>query len=469
MEKKQVSFISTTKKEKNIAPTDIIEVSKITDLPNTEPSLYKEDEHFTPAATSAPMVSSLNAQLRKDLWDKDPSGLAFFLHRAKGNPKNLIKHHITNPGDISLLPYDEALQIVDKFGTNTAKLHLIFAAHTMRQEQPWVSQFNLRISDLIEEIGWDKDTNRPKYEKIKTIAQHAFALDCITVQATWVEGRHRKGGLMASVEVSRMWNVRVHLVGQQNLQGKVERPEEGIITIRPGLWTDSFLNKAGCEAKKALYQFGYLAQDILKIDPYHDDLALRLGLHLTVESRFHISGTYRVQTLLEALVPQNIIDEAWENRDKARKLTNRWNHALKVLSELKRAFQIEFDQATYPEALRPYSKSRKPRGYFEQLLAAKITIHPPAPIPELIAAKTQPKLDKSKNITPLRNVNKSVNVSTTETGNQIKDARKAKGWSQAKLAGFVGISQRYISMFERGDRTPNSKQFSKIKKILDIQ
>lgn len=469
MEKKQVSFISTTKKEKDIAPTDIIGVSKIADLPNTEPSLYKEDEYFTPAATSAPMVSSLNAQLRKDLWDKDPSGLAFFLHRAKGNPKNLIKHYITNPGDISLLPYDEALQIVDKFGTNTAKLHLIFAAHTMRQEKPWVSQFNLRISDLIEEIGWDKDTNKPKYEKIKTIAQHAFALDCITVQATWVEGRHRKGGLMASVEVSRMWNVRVHLVGQQNLQGKVERPEEGIITIRPGLWTDSFLNKAGCEAKKALYQFGYLAQDILKIDPYHDDLALRLGLHLTVESRFHTSGTYKVKTLLQALVPQNIIDEAWKNRDKARKLTNRWNHALKVLSELKRAFQIEFDQATYPEALRPYSKNRKPRGYFEQLLAAKITIHPPAPIPELIAAKTQPKLDKSKNIPPLRNVSKSVNVSTTETGNQIKDARKAKGWSQAKLAGFVGISQRYISMFERGDRTPNSKQFSKIKKVLDIQ
>ena len=139
MEKKQVSFISTNKKEKNIAPTDIIGVSKITDLPNTEPSLYKEDEYFTPASTSAPIVSGLKVQLRKDLWDKDPSGLAYFFHSAKGNPKNLIEHYITSPGDISLLPYDEALQIIDKFGTNTAKLHLIFAAHTMRQEQPWVN------------------------------------------------------------------------------------------------------------------------------------------------------------------------------------------------------------------------------------------------------------------------------------------------------------------------------------------
>ena len=459
---------ASIQKKTTIKSGDMIEVKKITDLPITEPPLYRKDEYFTPAATSAPMVSSLRAQLRKDLWSEDPSGLAYFLHLAKGNPKNLIEHHISSPGDISLLPWEEALQIIDKFGTNTAKLHLIFAAHTMRQDSPWVNQFNLKISDLIEEIGWDKNTNYPKYEKIKNIAKHAFALDCLTVQATWVEGKHRRGGILASVETSRMWNVRVHLIGQQNLQGKVEQPEDGIITVRPGLWTDSFLNKAGCEAKKALYQFGYLAQDILKIDPYHDDFALRLGLHLTVESRFHTSGTYRVQTLLEALLPRTEIDEALENKDKTRKLTNRWNHALKVLSELKRAFQIEFDPVTYPKELRPNSKARKPRGYFEQLLAAKITIHPPAPIPELLAAKTQPKQIKQKIDPPLKTVRKTTTQTTTVTGTQIKNARKAKGWSQAKLAGLLGVSQRYISMFERGDRIPNSKQFSKIKKLLDI-
>ncbi|MDJ0636957.1 MAG: helix-turn-helix transcriptional regulator [Xenococcaceae cyanobacterium MO_188.B29] len=459
---------ASIQKKTTIKSGDTMEVKKITDLPITEPPLYRKDEYFTPAATSAPIVSSLCAQLRKDLWSQDPSGLAYFLHHAKGDPKNLIEHYISNPGDISLLPWEEALQIIDKFGTNTAKLHLIFAAHTMRQEKPWVNQFNLKISDLIEEIGWDNNTNYPKYEKIKNIAKHAFALDCLTVQATWVEGRHRKGGVLASVETSRMWNVRVHLIGQQNLQGKVEQPEEGFITVRPGLWTDSFLNKAGCEAKKALYQFGYLAQDVLKIDPYHDDFALRLGLHLTVESRFHTSGTYRVQTLLEALLPKTVINDAFDNRDKARKLTNRWNYALKVLSELKRAFQIEFDPKSYPKELRPNSNARKPRGYFEQLLAAKITIHPPAPIPELLATKTQPKQVKPKINPPLKTVRKTTEQITSVTGTQIKNARKAKGWSQAKLAGLLGVSQRYISMFERGDRTPNSKQFSKIQKLLDI-
>lgn len=252
------------------------------------------------------------------------------------------------------------------------------------------------------------------------------------------------------------------------LEKKIDESTDVYITIRPGLWTDAFLNRAGCEAKKALYQFGYLAQDILKINPYQDDLALRLGLHLTVESRFHTSGTYKVQTLLEALLPKTIINEASENRDKAYKLTNRWNHALKVLSELKRAFQIEFDPVTYPEELRSNSKIRKPRGYFKQLLAAKITIHPPAPIPELLAAKTQPKQVKPKSDSSPKNVKEPVAQTTTITGTQIKNARKAKGWSQGQLAGFLGVSQNLVSLIERDKRSINKKLRTKVGKLLEI-
>ncbi|MDJ0650313.1 MAG: helix-turn-helix transcriptional regulator [Xenococcaceae cyanobacterium MO_188.B19] len=459
---------ASIQKKTTIKSGDTMEVKKIPDLPIIEPTLYRKDEYFTPTATSAPIVSSLHAQLRKDLWSEDPSGLASFLHRAKGKSSNIIEHYITNPGDISLLPWEEALQIIDKFGTNTAKLHLLFAAHTMRQEKPWESKFTLSANDIISELGWDKRTDLKNTQKLKEISKLAFALGCLTIQATWVEGRGNNK-VSCSVQTSRIWETYIDVrSGQLNLEQKIDEPTDVYITVRPGLWTDAFLNRAGCEAKKALYQFGYLAQDILKIDPYHDDLALRLGLHLTVESRFHISGTYKVQTLLEALLPKTVINEALDNRDKARKLTNRWNHALKVLSELKRAFQIEFCPTSYPKELRPNSKARKPRGYFSQLLAAKITIHPPAPIPELLGANTKPQQIQAK----LNSVKKIVKESTARaiplTGTQIKNARKAKGWSQAKLAGLLGVSQRYISMFERGDRTPNSKQFCKIKKILDI-
>jgi DNA-binding XRE family transcriptional regulator len=465
MEKKTASIKTnkTKKNQKDLASLDIMEVSKLTDLPNTEPPLYQKDEYFTPTATSAPMVSSLRAQLRKDLWDEDPSGLAFFLHQAKGKSSNIIEHFITNPGDISLLPWDEALQIINKFGTNTAKLHLIFAAHTMRQEKRWESKFTLSANDLIAELGWNKRTDITKAQKLKEIAKLAFALGCLTIQATWVEGRGNNK-ISCSVQTSRIWETYIDIRSEQlNPKKEINESTDVYITVRPGLWTDAFLNKAGCEAKKALYQFGYLAQDVLKIDPYQDDLALRLGLHLTVESRFHISGTYKVQTLLEALLPKTVINEALDNRDKAYKLTNRWNHALMALLELSRAFQIEFDPVSYPEELRPHSKTRKPRGYFEQLLAAKITINPPAPIPELLAAKNQPKVDP-----PLKTVKESIVETTILTGTQIKNARKAKGWSQGQLAGFLGVSQNLVSLIERDKRAVNKKLKTKIGKLLEI-
>ena len=471
MKKKKSTSIQSKKTADSVGMMKIrkIQIPKSHDV---EPPLY-QNEHFTPAATSAPIVSSLRAQLRKDLWDEDPSGLGYFLHQAKGKSKNIIEHYITSPGDISLLPWDEALQIIDKFGPNTAKLHLIFAAHTMRQEKPWESKFTLSANDLIAELGWDKRTDIKKSQKLEEIAKLAFALGCLTIQATWVEGRGNSK-VSCSVQTSRIWETYIDVQSEQlNREKKIDESTDVYITVRPGLWTDAFLNRAGCEAKKALYQFGYLAQDILKIDPYHDDLALRLGLHLTLESRFHTSGTYKVQTLLEALLPKTVVNEASENRDKAYKLTKRWNYALKVLSELKRAFLIEFDPVTYPRELRPNSEARKPRGYFEQLLAAKITIHPPAPIPELLAGKNQPRQIEPRQIKPkidppLKTVKEPTAQTSSLTATQIKKARKEKGWSQAKLAGLLGVSQRYISMFERGERTPSSKQLSSIKILLDI-
>ena len=115
-------------------------------IPKCEPQL--EDLAKLPSA--AVMFSSMEACTRKDLWQKDTEGTAYLQHKAKTNLKNYIEHYISTPGDITLLPWDEAQQIIDKFGFTTAKLHLIFAAHAMTQQKPWESQFNLKVRDLQE-------------------------------------------------------------------------------------------------------------------------------------------------------------------------------------------------------------------------------------------------------------------------------------------------------------------------------
>jgi DNA-binding transcriptional regulator YiaG len=258
-----------------------------------------------------------------------------------------------------------------------------------------------------------------------------------------------------------MWSVVVDPRGQLNLEGKVEKPEEVYITVQPGLIFQSFLNKAGSRLKEALYQFGYLAQDILRIDPYHDELALRLAIHLTMDSRIHATGKYRVATLLEAMLPHTVIDAARSDKRKGYDLKQRWDNALKLLLKLR--WQIHFDES-YPEWLQPGSKAPKPEDWrkikiIERLLQAKLTINPPEPIPELLKAKVEPK-PKTQKLQPA--------TATRLTGDQIRKAREAKGWTQRKLAGWMGVTQTLVGYWEKGKRTPSSDMEAKLRQLLEI-
>ncbi|MBW4598558.1 MAG: helix-turn-helix domain-containing protein [Calothrix sp. FI2-JRJ7] len=431
-------------------------------LSSVEPVPESQLKPIVPVPSSALMFSSMEAYTRKDLWRQDTEGIAFLQHRAKGNPNNYIEHYISSPGDITMLPWNEAQQIIDKFGFTTAKLHLIFAAHTMNQENPWQSTFNLKASDIIQEFGWDKNHDKPKQEKLLEIASTAFALDCLLVKTVWVEGRNKKGEIIGSAPIGRMWNVQIKATGQFNLEGKIDNPDEVYITIQPGLWTHDFLNRAGAKSREALYQFGYLAQQVLKIDPYHDELALRLAIYLTLDSRVRLDGKYKVIELLEIAFPKTAIEQAQLERRKAYDLKQRWDNAIMLLLEL--GWQIVFDSESYPNWLRPECKDKKPKGYLEKLLSAKLTIKPPAPIPELIASKAKPKKKP-----PRLKAKPTAPPKISLTSNQIRDARIAKGWTQAKLAGFLSVSQKLISLIERGERTVNSELGAQIRTLLDIQ
>ncbi|MCV3217092.1 helix-turn-helix domain-containing protein [Plectonema radiosum NIES-515] len=425
-------------------------------------SLFKSHP-FEAIPTAALMLSSINSQIKKqESWQKNEEGIAVAQHRAKGNPQNYIEHYISTPGDITLLPWNEAQQIIDKFGFNSAKLHLIFAAYTMEQSKPWESLFSIKGSDLIEKIGWDKRTDLPKYQKLLEIAKTAFALDCLLVKTVWIEGRNRKGGINASTPVGRMWNITIVPYGQVNTSGKIEEPSEVQIIVQPGAWTKYFLNRAGAESREALYQFGYLAQKVLEIDPYHEELTLRLAIYLTLDSRVRLDGKYKVEELLEIALSKTEIDKALSNFRRAYDLKQRWDNALKYLLNL--GWQIAFDPETYPEWLRPDYTQKQPRGYFKKLLDAKITIKPPHPIPELIASKVKPKVQqlqpKTKDTTP-----EDIKL----TGSQVREARIAKGWPQTKLASFLGVSQKFISLVERGERPLSLQQAAYVRFLLDIK
>ena len=453
------------KLDENTHPTDYNIVNNhIQGYRDSQQSPLFKSQPFEPIPTAALMLSSINSQIKKEeSWQKNEEGIAVAQHRDQGNTQNYIEHYISTPGDLTLLPWNEAQQIIDKFGFNSAKLHLIFAAYAMRQERPWESLFPVKGSDLIEKLGWHKRTDLPKYQKLLEIAKTAFALDCLLVKTVWIEGRNRKGGINASTPVGRMWNITIVPYGQVNTSGKIEEPSEVQIIVQPGAWTKYFLNRAGAESRFALYQFGYLAQKVLEIDPYHEELTLRLAIYLTLDSRVRLDGKYKVEELLEIALPKTEIDKAKSDRFKAFSLKQRWDDALKHLLN-KLNWQIVFDPQTYPEWLRPEYTQKQPKGYFKKLLDAKLTIKPLYPIPELTASKVKPKVQQlqplAKDTTP---------EDIRYTPHQVREARTAKGWSQAKLAGFLGVSQKFISLIERGERTLSLQQAALVRMLLELK
>lgn len=421
-----------------------------------------------PIPTSIPIASSIKAQLRPELWQRNEENLAVFQHQSKSNPANFIEHYITNPGDIALLPWEAAEQIIDKFGFDTVKLQLIFAARTMAESEPWKSSFTLKATDVVNLLGWDRNHNSSLAEKRNTVAAAAFALSCLMVKSVWIEGRGKRK-VDASMPVGRMWDILIDSHGQIDLATrKIEKPEEIYITVSPGGWTKHFLNRAGNRAKEALHQFGFLARDILKIDPYHNELALRLAIQLTLDARIRARNQnpygYTVINLLEEVITKTDINNALTDKYKARDLRKRWDKALTLLTEL--GWEIEYDPETYPEWIRPNSDAPKPPDWrkvkiIERLMKAQLDIKPPHPIPVLLAKLKNPKPQKVLATEPI--------ALNELTGEVIKAGRKERGWSRKELAGFLGISADYVGKLERGDRQITDQLETSLRKLLKLE
>jgi DNA-binding transcriptional regulator YiaG len=445
--------------------------------PNTEVRLSQVDT-IAAIPTGLPIVSSISAQLQTELWKPDAGGVAHFRYYSKNNQSNFLEHYITSPGDIETLPWEAAEQIINKFGFNTVKLQFIFAAHAMRQGKPWESTFTLKASDIVTELGWDKNHSSTLPAKRNEVASIAYALSCLLVKAVWIEGRG-KTKVDASTPVGRMWEVLVDVHGQFDwTTGKIDQPDEVYITVRPGLWTAHFLNQAGSRAKEALYQFGYLALNILRLDPYHDELTLRLAIHLTLDVRIRARDRnpyeYKVKTLLEAVLPEIVVQEARRSSEKARSLFDRWNHALKLLLELgwyPENYSPELDASLdktpmfytkpYPEWLDPCHKLRKPKGWIELWLEQKLVIKPPNPIPQRMEAFAQPKQARQRKL--------EANALTRKlTGSDVKIVRKARKWTQAKLAGTLKVHQSLIAKIESGDRPISPELEISLRRVLDL-
>ena len=59
-------------------------------------------------------------------------------------------------------------------------------------------------------------------------------------------------------------------------------------------------------------------------------------------------------------------------------------------------------------------------------------------------------------------------VNNKAIGRNIRNARKAQGMTQEKLAECMGVSSAYIGKLERGERTANLDNLSELANILTV-
>ncbi|MBO3458418.1 helix-turn-helix transcriptional regulator [Aetokthonos hydrillicola Thurmond2011] len=435
--------------------------------PKPVPVTEERLREITGLPTPAPLRAGVESHYRPDKWKRDANNYGVFEAASKTNPTNRVEVFIGGEKDGDILALEAARQVIDLMGIDAAKLQLVFAAHAFNKHHLFNSKFSLKGKEIIKQIGWDKKHRLTNSEKLAELASIAFHIGRMLMQCTWVEGKPKGNKVDVSVSVSPLWVVEVDARGQKNIfTGKVDNPDEVYINVSPGPWTEKWLNRMGFKAGFALHQFGWLATEILKIDPYHDELALKLAIHLTMVSRIKVQDKnqyeHKVGTLLEAVELEARINAARQEKREAYNLKQRWDNALTLLMSM--GWRVIFDDTTYPEWLKPDSQAEKPSDWkkekiIDRLWKAKLTIKPPDPIPTLLAAKTEPL--QLKPVAPTKS-------EPILTGTDIRKQREAKGVSQTALAEWAGKTKAWLCMVEKGKRKIGPKEAKELWAGIDF-
>jgi len=387
--------------------------------------------------------------------------------------EGFIQHHIVRQSpssqQIELVPGKAAWEIIQQFGPEAAYVFLIFSSYATDSDEPWAEQIRLKGTDLIRLFGWDKRTDITIAQKLKKIG-HLVELVC---SLSVLVKNINIGAKRYNVERGAMWILEgLGYAGQLALTMDINQPnsptyeagdpDELYIKVRPGVWTEKFLNASdGSGAKEALFQYGYLAKSTLQINPYRQRLASKLAIFLTIMSRIRDDGRYEVQTLLERLEPKELLETVQKDRLRRVKLIDQWDSALLTLKEL--GWEIDFDPATYPESIRPaWSLSEdaasgyRPRNWLATWLKAIVIIKPSVKIQEKLGAHIPVALKPERPQVQ----------SPMLTSEAIQTALDAKGMTKAQLADALQVDRSLVTRWLKGQRTIQPKHLEQIKMLL---
>lgn len=419
---------------------------------------------------------SLNSRSPQESWQKDLNNCAYYCEKHSDN--SYVK--LTLQDDAGIFLWDEAIKILEKQGPESALFNIYLTGQLLARPGKIADKLTLDAETILQDLGWNKRKRATQSDKLKKIYHLAFMLSCFRTRYEINTKLRGHQNLVTFADEGNAWHIRFKSIGEKSLFSdsassiQDDRLHKLWLEIAPGAWVEHFLNlqKASDYPEKALYQYGYMCGQITKIDPVHDELALRIALHIATENTTNNSGLYKVRDLLRTRFSEHELKvatnspDAIKRRRASEKIRNQWVAAISRLHEL--GWQIKAEPQSYPNWLRPNwlqdegyrFDNKKRRNIINTLLIAQIEILQPEPIPaknqeisQLPPQKIQAKKSPDKNcLTP----------------QQIRDARKEKKYTTRQLAGMLKISPSMISQYENGTKRPSRKTEKSLRKILKI-
>jgi hypothetical protein len=427
--------------------------TSVPDRPTTNPNLFA-NQSTSRMASALPIweASNILTQRHHLPWSSDADGKLCYA-KDVGDGKGAIHFWVTeNLEDEFPVPLAgaAALAVVDAFDIRAACMHLIYAASAAQLDRPWEKELIIDDRQIESYLGLKKRTDMNRQEKLALIEEIAKQPCKITTFISWPTQGKVKG---FTLEEGRLW----HLMGiryhyQQSLLGEKELTGMTFI-VKAGLWAKYFLNEEGKKSKTALYQSGLLPKALLEAVMsvwQHREGAARLMVWLLFKAQFNRQYPLNVQSLMEVAYGVERIEQARHNSELRKKLANSWDEDLMTLHD--RGWKLNFDPETYPLSIQPSGFGRdtaqRPRGFFEQLLSARLWI-----IPEDSLLQEASSLHVAEDHTLPSDPPAERSPLMILTGSQVRAMRIAKGWSQRKLASLTGMSQGLISLIENEERT----------------
>lgn len=438
------------------------------------------------ATTNEVTMLGFRALPRPDKWTAaEEDGRGRYLHE-RSDKNGWRKWEITlqeDRGEIAFASLARCQQVLEKGGLEITALHGLLCCLVMQQEDP-SARFEVGGDALLDALGYGQARGgrdgSSRSDLLKKVAQAATLLGAVRCEGG---SKNRAQGTRISMEFGPMWSIAVRADGQLKLLEGPGEEQLGTVTdltltVTPGTWVQSQRDQA--TGTHLLYV--PMATRVLSLGRYREELAFRLGIHLAMGAREKNQwkagrANERVGQLLEQILPTGELEKAFQSRDAAHRLRNKWAAALTTLQQVV-GFRFEFPLDQYPPALIP-EDLRPPdmadpgpvgHGALEKLLASRLLIHWPELVVDAMHQKALPQREK-ETTRQLRREQRSA-IQSRPNGARLKEAleqAKAEGsiTGRRQAADRLGMSPSQLSKLENGGKPLSRDELQRCLNLLE--